>query len=152
MKNRIKKLSAILLACLLTLSLVGPVFAEGEPTTSGSCGKDGDKLTWTYDTESCVMTISGEGAMEDYVLSMMAPWKLYTKMIREVRVEEGVTALGSGCFNFCTALEKVTLPETLTCVGPRAFMNDTALKEVICPTVWRRFMRTHFAAAPWRER
>ena len=133
MKIRIKRLAAILLTCLLTLGLVSPVFAEGEATVVGTCGKNGDNLTWTYDTESCVMTISGEGEMKDYILSMLAPWAAYREQIREVHIEEGVTGLGSGCFNICLALEKVTFPQSLVSIGKNAFQNDTLLTEAVLP-------------------
>lgn len=34
-------------------------------TISGSCGYN---LTWTLDTATCMLTISGTGAMDDYYL------------------------------------------------------------------------------------
>jgi len=40
-----------------------------EGTPSGICGAEGDglNLTWTLDTETGVLTISGTGVMTDYV-------------------------------------------------------------------------------------
>ena len=37
-----------------------------EISASGTCGAQGDNLIWTFDSESGILTISGEGAMQDY--------------------------------------------------------------------------------------
>ena len=54
---------------------------------SGVCG---DNLTWSYDTSTYTLTISGTGAMEDFTYndeegSSSAPWFLYKKSIKEIK-------------------------------------------------------------------
>lgn len=50
------------LLCAVTL-LVLPASAA---VYGGECGVEGDNLTWSLDTKTGVLTISGEGYMADY--------------------------------------------------------------------------------------
>ena len=65
-----------------------PVFAE---TYSGSCGTN---VTWSLDTESGVLTISGSGGMNNYSYSYRAPWYSQRGNIKSVNIENGVTSIG----------------------------------------------------------
>ena len=38
---------------------------ESEATTSGSCGAEGDNVTWSFNAETGELVITGEGAMAD---------------------------------------------------------------------------------------
>ena len=81
---------------LLTLFLalaasVAPLFAQ-----SGTCG---DNLTWTLDTESGILTISGTGAMTNYAY---APWYSYRSTIKTVVIKDGVTSIGTHAFENCS--------------------------------------------------
>ena len=44
-----------------------------ETVMSGTCGAEGDNLTWTLDSAG-VLTISGMGRMENFFGEMDAPW------------------------------------------------------------------------------
>lgn len=61
----------VLLLCLgAFLSLGAAAYAEPAVIDSGTCGADGDNLTWTlYDTGELV--IDGTGRMTDYVHSSL---------------------------------------------------------------------------------
>lgn len=50
------------------------------------------------------------------------------KNLTEVIVEEGVTEFSYGAFKDCTALEKISLPDSTEIVGDDAFSGCTALK------------------------
>ncbi len=113
---------------LLTLFLalaasVGTLFAQ-----SGTCG---DNLTWTLDTESGILTISGTGAMTDY--SVSAPWYPYSSFIKTVIIEDGVASIGNWAFYFCTNLTSVTIPNSVTSIGGAAFINCTGLTSITIP-------------------
>ena len=91
-------------------------------TASAACG---DNLTWTYDSETTTLTISGTGDMCDFnVFDMttdegVAPWYMHRYDITVVRVEEGVTSLGSNSiFGY---LSEVYLPSSLTSISEDAF-------------------------------
>ena len=111
--------------------------SEGEllcSTASGTCGADGENLTWVFNCDNSVLTISGTGAMADYSGSSSVPWHDYQAAIRTAIISEGVTSLSSSAFEECTALESITLPEGLTTVGMYAFGNCPSLKGVDFPS------------------
>lgn len=111
MNNRTRLWLMVLVVALVANLFTVGAFAEA---TSGSCGAD---LTWTVNTETGELTISGTGAMNDYS-STTAPWKAYNDVITKVTVGEGVTALWSTNksqpFNGLTKDFAVSLPGTLT--------------------------------------
>ena len=113
---------------LLTLFLalaasVGTLFAE---TYSGTCGTN---LTWTFDTESGTLTISGNGAMMDYTSNSM-PWYSYSSSIKTVIIEDGVTSIGNYAFIYCSSLTSVTIPNSVTSIRDYAFSNCSSLASV----------------------
>ena len=48
-------------------------YAAANIVASGTCGANGDNLTWTLD-DAGLLTISGTGAMRDYSQSSNIPW------------------------------------------------------------------------------
>ena len=98
---------------LLCLSLVAFALGAGAAVETGSCG---DNLTYALDTETGVLTISGNGAMTDFYEATPAPWSSYAASVRTVVLEEGVTTLGNLAL-VGTNLERLTLPTTLTEIG-----------------------------------
>ena len=132
-----KRMTSLVLALLMVLTLL-PTAAWAEDAVtivdSGTCGKDGDNLTWTFDS-NYVLTISGKGEMADYEMwgTSEAPWKQYENVwvttssgrenhsVQEVYIGDGVTYVGDYAFYMMTYVEKVRLPETLTAVGRRSF-------------------------------
>ena len=126
MKNRTRLWLMVLVVTLVANLFTVGAFAEA---TSGSCGAN---LTWTVNTETGELTISGTGAMNDYS-STTAPWKAYNDVITKVTVGEGVTALWSTNksqpFNGLTKDFTVSLPGTLTKID-RDFNNCVNLTAV----------------------
>ena len=64
----------------------------------GTCG---DNVTWSYETEAGVLTISGTGDMADYYSNdyssynlFRAPWSSYQTEINAVIINSGVTSIG----------------------------------------------------------
>ena len=55
------------------------------------------------DPETGVLTISGEGAMEDYSVGGQ-PWYAYRVSIKKVVIEDGVTSIGNNAFCECKNL------------------------------------------------
>ena len=70
-----KRVISVILVIAMTL-LFMPVIASAATAKSGTCGADGDNLTWEINDEGTTLTISGEGEMEDW-LSGTAPWYSY---------------------------------------------------------------------------
>lgn len=96
---------------------------------SGTCGAQGDNLMWVFDRDS-VLTISGSGAMADWVDGSLVPWYDVREMIRTVIIEEGVTTIGDRAFYYCTRLTDVSYPTTLTSIGSGVFDFCSALPEI----------------------
>ena len=104
---------AILIACIPTVS----VFAA---TLGGTCGEN---VTWSLDTESGVLTISGSGDMRNYDWSDDAPWHSQSGSIKSVNIENGVTSIGGYAFYECSSLTSITIPDSVTSIGYDAFYN-----------------------------
>ena len=120
MKHCIKKLFTFLLALMAG---TGILFAE-----SGTCGAEGDNLTWEF-TDG-VLTISGTGAMADWAKAYETPWYAVRSTIESVVIEDGITNIGNNAFSSCKALTSVTIPNSVTGIGDYAFKECNALASV----------------------
>ena len=140
-----KKLWRILILCILTaLTLsVTAWAAEADGTAelatrilgSGSCGDQGDNVTWTLVSDG-IFTVSGVGNMKDYrSLPDYAsrPWSDSAWQISSVVIEDGVTSVGSSAFLDANRLATVSLPQGLISIGANAFRNCTNLTSVSVP-------------------
>lgn len=96
---------------------------------SGTCG---DNLTWKLDDEG-TLTISGKGAMTEWVNIDSAPWKTYSNTINKVVIQPGVTSIGKNAFSLCTNLESITIPKSVTSIGWKAFKGCSRLMSITIP-------------------
>ena len=76
-----------------------------------------------------MLTISGEGAMENYI-AYYAPHFPCHDRIKSIVLEEGVTEIGTGAFRDLKYVEKVTLPQSLTLIGNGAFSGCEQLQVI----------------------
>ena len=91
---------------------------DEEEDTPNSCG---DNVKWTFNEGSGTLTISGEGAMEDYA-SGQAPWYAKKASIKEIVIEDCVTHIGSYAFRDLNAVSgAVSLPASVKSLGEGAF-------------------------------
>ena len=111
-----------------------PIGDTPEPCilASGTCGAEGDNLTWELSCDS-VLTISGTGAMANYSNVPSVPWYSYNSSIASAIVENGVTSIGDGAFEGCSGLTSVTIPNSVTSIGYNAFYECTGLTSVTIP-------------------
>ena len=123
---KIKRLLALVMALALALSLAAMPALADDPATSGSFGGD---LTWTYDSETGTLTISGTGAMASYFDGNI-PWVAYNYDIESVVIGSGVTSIGDDAFAECESLTSVTIPASVTSIGGGVFDGCTNLTEV----------------------
>lgn len=130
--NITKKLwfAALLVAILFTLLC----FVSSAETVSGTCGAEGNNLTWAFNTETGELVISGTGDMENYSsLYPLIPWHSYDKSIKTVTIENGVTSIGDGAFSFHSNLTKVNIGNNVTRIGESAFYACLNLASVTIP-------------------
>jgi hypothetical protein len=96
---------------------------------SGTCGADGNNLTWSLSNGT--LTISGTGHMRDWAYYSGAPWK--GRNITQVKIEDGVTSIGEYVFYACPALVSVTIPYGVTSIGNSAFARCPSLASIAIP-------------------
>ena len=106
---------------------------------SGSCGTN---LTWSLDTSTGVLTITGSGAMTDFEdlyddsgnwIGCSIPWYDYVTSITSVSLPSGLTTIGQIAFSDCTALTTISIPNGVTSIGGYAFYGCTALTSITLP-------------------
>ncbi len=100
-------------------------------TYNGICG---EYLTWSLNTETGELLITGTGAMGNYDgWGIDAPWYSYRSSIKSVTISAGVTTIGYEAFYDCTGLTSVTMGNSITIIGERAFIYCRSLTSVTIP-------------------
>ena len=124
-------LGAAPLGGLVGLDLPGLfVFKAEAATYSGKCGTN---LTWSLDTNTGVLNITGTGAMTNYSSSSSIPWYSYRSNIKTVNIASGVTRIGNYAFSNCDSLTSVTIGNSVTTIGDWAFCDCYNLTSVTIP-------------------
>ena len=142
MKN-LKKILASLLVVVMVLTaaplsgFVGfelPDFDFGikaSAKTVSSSGKCGENVTYTYNSETKELVISGNGPMTDYEYSDDSPF--YNSNIKSVVIEDGITSIGDYAFYECRNLTSITIPDSIISIGICTFYNCRSLISIIIP-------------------
>ena len=126
-----KKIISLLLslAMLLTITSGLNLTAYADVQT----GKCGDNVTYSLDTSTGVLTISGTGKMTDYHYYDSTPFYKDTK-IKVITIDFGVTSIGEYAFSNCTSLTSITIPSSVTSIGGGAFCWCTSLTSITIPS------------------
>ena len=111
---------------------------------SGSCGS---KITWSFDTDTGVLTLTGSGAIPDYS-SYNTPWNSFKSNIKEIVIGKGITDVGTYAFYGCSAAEKITVPEGVKYLRDYAFSYCRKIKEISLPST---LSAIYFNAFEWCE-
>lgn len=137
MNVRKRFLSAFLSLVLCFVSFFGMFSTSVFAATSGSCGATRSSVSWSYDSGTKTLTITGTGAIRDYrnlqAGSGRVPWYDYREECEYVVIGEGVTRIGDYSFSSMPALQSASMPSTLEEIGERAFMDCTALADCKLP-------------------
>ncbi len=146
MKNTLKRTLAVMLAVIMTVCaapLAGFVGLElpsfsmlfaTKAEAAGYSGICGDNATWTLDTETGILKISGTGTTYDYMtIATQTPWYKNRSYIQHVLISTGITGIGQENFGFCTNIQSVSIPNTVTKIGEDAFWGCTSLINVSIP-------------------
>ena len=123
---------------------------EAVSAVSGKCGAD---ATWkiTGTGNDLTLTISGSGAMDDFdppnsrISFYISPWDEYSKEIKTVIVEEGITTIGNNAFYIYENISKVVFPDSLTAIGDYAFYNVYGITSLEIPAGVTQFGKGAFA-------
>lgn len=87
---------------------------------SGTCGKDGDNVTWTLNDDG-TLVISGTGDMKEYVSIYDVPWRNIKDKINMATIDNGITSVGRIAFYECTKLKSISIPNSVTSIGDGTF-------------------------------
>ncbi|MCQ2512538.1 MAG: leucine-rich repeat protein [Lachnospiraceae bacterium] len=123
----------IVISMVLLLAITTTVFADdgvdgGTSPTIVYSGTWGD-LSWTID-EDGLLTISGDGAMDDFRFGSNEAWKKYRSYIESIKIKNGVTSIGTYAFYGCDNLTSIDISENVKSIGFEAFFDCTYLEEI----------------------
>lgn len=110
--------------------------------TSGDC---------TVTVSGSTITVSGTGAMADCSENGSAWYNDRRTLVKEVRIEEGVTYIAKNAFNNATALRKVTIPTSVVSIGKDAFKGNTSIDTLVyagSPNQWANVSIANSKAHP----
>ncbi len=128
----VRRIHSIVLLFVLLIGAAGMNYVLAA-THSGNCGANGNNVIWSLNTSTGVLTISGSGAMKDFVSSSGAPWYLVRMFITSVTIANGVTTIGNYAFYACVKLSSVAIPSSVTSIGNSGFSSCTKLTSVNIP-------------------
>lgn len=119
-----KKNLLLLLICILSAININAYVYEG------SCGGN---VSYTLDTETGVLRITGSGAMKEYKKYIDIPWDYYRSSIKTVDILNGVTSICNCAFMNCYNLTSINIPNSVTSIGPSAFSGCYSLYSISIP-------------------
>lgn len=117
MKTKLHSVVVAIVAVMMPITMWAEII-------TGTCGEN---VTYSLDTETGALTISGEGDMN------RIPWKEKKDYVRYVYIENGITSICDGAFSSCYNLTSVDIPESVERIGDQAFEGAISLKELKLP-------------------
>ncbi|MGN0522249.1 MAG: leucine-rich repeat domain-containing protein, partial [Eubacterium sp.] len=127
-----KKVLSVFLSVVMLLSITAGIdFSAQAQLASGDCSKKGSSVSWSYDSSTGKLTISGSGEMKNYKSFYSTPWGEKDYDIKSVTVTSGVKSIGDFAFEYCNNLTSLSLPKTLTSIGKYAFYDSSLSKATI---------------------
>ena len=143
MKKAIIKALSVMLVVVITLTsaplsgFVGielPKWLDFSIEASAEVFSGCDSNTsWSYDDETYILTISDSGDMENYTKDDLPPWHQYSKAIKQIVIEDGVTRIGDYAFASCTNLVSVEIPDSIINIGSYAFSGCSNITNIKIP-------------------
>ena len=120
-----------IISLLLSLAMLLTITSGLNLTAYAETGKCGENVTYSLDTSTGELTISGKGTMANY-FSNNSPF-YYNSDIKTITISSGVTSIGDYEFYGCTSLTSITIPDSVTSIGDYAFYGCTSLTSVTIP-------------------
>ena len=98
----------------------------------------GDNVRWTYNIDTGVLTISGEGSMEFESKSCgklssrkIVPWAPFAGDVKEVVIEDGITSIDYRAFCEFKQVKDLTIPGSVTSIDHYVFSECDTLETVV---------------------
>ena len=113
------------------------VVESGAKLTGGAAG-DGSGVTWqltenTDNPSTYTLTISGSGAMKNYLMSSNQPWSSFRNQITSVVVSPGVTSIGNLAFALSRNIIHVDIADSVVSIGEQVFFKCSSLTDIKIP-------------------
>ena len=101
--------------------------AEFAIDKSGTCGDD-NALTWTYDTETKKLTITGNGALNsNYTFGVEAPTQM-----QKLVIGNEVTSIGDSAFYGMSTINHLIIGGSVATIGNYAFAGCKNFDDITC--------------------
>ncbi len=109
-----------------------PLF-EASNVISGLYGTIGDSISWELTEDQTILTIKGEGSMEDYTSMTGQPWYYSRSKIQTVILGDGITYIGA--YSLCSLKKctSISIPDSVTSTGIFAMYDNSYLTEITLP-------------------
>lgn len=110
-------------------------------------GSFGNGMTWTLNSDTGCLTVTGRGVIPDYRFSD-PPWWEYKDSVRSIVLSEGITEVGEQAFEWCRNATSVTLPDSLIAIREYGFNNLRALPAITLPPNLKILEHCAFSECP----
>ena len=129
-----KILKTILIATLALLAIITFASCGGAAEPADANG-DWENISWAYNKDTHMLTLSGSGDMPNAASSTEVPWYSVRNAVESVRfkTDATVTSIGDYAFYGMNKLKTVDIPEGVTRVGLCSFAFSNALVEISLP-------------------
>lgn len=107
---------------------------DAAPLSTGAVytGTLGENVSWSLDTGTGALTVTGSGPMGDYSAEGSPLWN-YRSYIKSVTIADTVTTVGRYVFSGCVNLTTIDFGNGITKIGGNAFASCNSLTEIIIP-------------------
>ena len=145
-----------MISMLLVFAMVLPVFCLRALAWSGV--GEGDGIAWELD-ENGVLTLSGEGEMEDHSpagagwgswiaknITGKTGYVIWEDDIKGIVVNSGITIIGDAAFAHCTKSREARIEEGVVEIGSHAFLDNKNMVRIYLPASLEviRFMAFYY--------
>lgn len=145
-----KKLYSRILCLLLSVSLLLPMLGMTAYAEETGSSIPSSTLRWAFDADSGTLTISGEGALPDYLSGWdgSIPWQNIRWQVRTLILSEGVTRIGDYSLTSLQEVKTVELPSTLESIGLHGLSYAGSLQDLTLPAGLSRLGVCAFSNCP----
>ncbi len=136
MRTKFKKLTSVMLAVIMALSIftVAPITASAE--TSGDFKykllADGTAEITEYSGSAKALEIPSE--IYGYTVTSIGDFAFRDcESLRNITIPDSLKEIGVWSFGYCTSLTSVTIPDSVTSIGSHAFYGCESLRNITIP-------------------
>lgn len=150
MKKGLLRCIAVVMVVLMTavyvpMTDVSDLFSV-EAAAATKTGSLGGNVSWSYDSNTRTITVSGTGNMKNFangddgqdwdslVVGTAFPLQYPNKHAEKIVINNGITNIGNNAFRGLTAVKSVSIPASVKSIGTSAFEGCSALTTVNIPT------------------